>query len=111
MAPVGLELIKKRPDIFVPSEGAIVFHGEHTRVFINSQGLPTYEAKELGLNQEKFKLYHPDLSIIVTANEIKAYFEVLMEAMKLVIPDVAEKTKHVPHGMLRLPTGKMSSRT
>ncbi len=115
MAPVGIEIVKAHPDIFVPSEGAIVFKGEeyglHTRVFINSQGLPTYEAKELGLNQEKFRLYHPDLSIIVTGNEIKAYFQVLMEAMKLVIPDVAAKTRHLPHGMLRLPTGKMSSRT
>jgi arginyl-tRNA synthetase len=26
-------------------------------------------------------------------------------------PDVAEKTKHLSHGMLRLPSGKMSSRT
>ncbi|MEK7615938.1 MAG: arginine--tRNA ligase [Patescibacteria group bacterium] len=109
--PKGLALVKAHPEVFVPSEGAIVFHGEHTRVFVNSQGLPTYEAKELGLNQEKFKLYHPDLSVIVTGNEIKEYFHVLMEAMKLVMPDVAEKTRHVPHGMLRLPTGKMSSRT
>ncbi len=111
MAPIGLELIKKHPDIFVKSEGAIVFHGEHTRVFVNSQGLPTYETKELGLNQEKFTLYNPDLSIIVTGNEIKEYFRVLMEAMKLVMPEVASKTRHVPHGMLRLSTGKMSSRT
>ncbi len=109
--PKGLELVKAHPEVFVESQGAIVFHGEHTRVFVNSQGLPTYEAKELGLNQEKFRLYHPDLSIIVTGNEIKEYFQVLMEAMKLVMPDVAAKTRHVPHGMLRLPTGKMSSRT
>lgn len=109
--PKGLELVKAHPEVFVESQGAVVFHGEHTRVFVNSKGLPTYEAKELGLNQEKFKLYHPDLSIIVTGNEIKEYFQVLMEAMKLVMPDVAEKTRHVPHGMLRLSTGKMSSRT
>ncbi len=115
MAPKGLELVKAHPEIFKESEGAIVFKGEdyglHTRVFINSQGLPTYEAKELGLNQEKFKLYHPDLSIIVTANEITEYFRVLMKAMELVIPDVAAKTRHVPHGIMKLPSGKMSSRT
>ncbi|MEK7582800.1 MAG: arginine--tRNA ligase [Patescibacteria group bacterium] len=111
MAPIGLELIKQYPDIFVESQGATVFHGEHTRVFINSQGLPTYEAKELGLNKTKFETYHPDLSIIVTANEIKAYFEVLMEAMAKIMPDVAAKTRHIPHGMMKLPTGKMSSRT
>ncbi|MBT4894770.1 arginine--tRNA ligase [bacterium] len=31
--------------------------------------------------------------------------------MKQIFPELAEKTKHVPHGMLRLPSGKMSSRT
>src|SRR3989344_1244130 len=107
----GLKSVREHPEVFVKSKGAIVFHGEHTRVFINSQGLPTYEAKELGLNKKKFELYHPDLSLIVTGNEIKEYFKVLMKAMELVMPDVAAKTKHIPHGMLRLPTGKMSSRT
>ena len=53
------EFLKK--GIFEKSEGAIVFKGEkfdpklHTRVFINSQGIPTYEAKELGLNTKKWK--------------------------------------------------------
>jgi arginyl-tRNA synthetase len=32
-------------------------------------------------------------------------------AMSLVFPEFAEKTKHLSHGMLRLPEGKMSSRT
>src|SRR3989344_2641729 len=70
MGPKGLELVKAYPEVFVVGDpstssgagGPIVFHGSHTRVFINSQGLPTYEAKEIGLNQEKFKLYNPDLS-------------------------------------------------
>ncbi len=93
----------------------MIFRGEqyglHTRVFINSQGIPVYEGKELGLNRIKFDLYHPDLSIIITGNEIVDYFKVLMKAMELTIPDVAASTRHVPHGMLRLPSGKMSSRT
>jgi arginyl-tRNA synthetase len=113
--PKGLELVNANSEIFTKSNGAIVFAGEryglHTRVFVNSHGLPTYEAKELGLNQEKFKLYNPDLSLIVTGSEIIEYFKVLMKAMELTMSDVAEKTRHIPHGMLRLPTGKMSSRT
>jgi arginyl-tRNA synthetase len=111
----GLELVLSRSDVFEKSEGAVVFPGEkyglHTRVFVNSKGLPTYEAKELGLNKKKFELYPLDLSVIVTGNEIVDYFKVLLKAMELVLPDVAAKTKHVPHGMLRLPSGKMSSRT
>lgn len=114
IAPFGLEIVRAHPQIFPESQGAIIFPGEqyglHNRVFVNSQGLPTYEAKELGLNRKKFDLYHPDASFVVTANEINEYFRVVKKAMEFVMPDVAEKTTHLGHGMLRLPTGKMSSR-
>lgn len=111
----GMEIVRQRPDVFEESEGAVIFKGEkyglHTRVFINSSGLPVYESKELGLNKEKFELYNPDLSIIITGNEINEYFKVLLKVMELTMPEVAAKTRHISHGMLRLPTGKMSSRT
>ena len=81
-----------------------------SRVFVNSQGLPTYEAKELGLNKKKFELYPLDLSVIVTGNEITEYFRVLTKVMSLIVPDAGAKTRHLPHGMLRLASGKMSSR-
>ncbi|MFA6446494.1 MAG: arginine--tRNA ligase [Candidatus Paceibacterota bacterium] len=103
--------------VFEKSDGAIVFKAEqfdpklHTRVFINSEGLPTYEAKELGLAKIKYDTYQYEKSIVVTGNEINDYFKVLLKAMEFVFPDLAEKTKHISHGMLRLPTGKMSSRT
>jgi arginyl-tRNA synthetase len=111
----GLALVRAHMDVFKESDGAVVFPGEqyglHTRVFINSQGLPTYEAKELGLNQKKFERYPLDLSIIVAANEINEYFNVLLKAMELTLPKVAAKTRHAGHGMLRFASGKMSSRS
>ena len=103
--------------VFEESEGAVVFHAEkfnpklHTRVFINKDGLPTYEAKELGLAKTKFEKFPYDTSIVVTGNEVNDYFLVLLEAMRQIFPDLAAKTEHYSHGMLRLPTGKMSSRT
>ncbi|MFO0703267.1 MAG: arginine--tRNA ligase [Patescibacteria group bacterium] len=101
--------------VFEESNGAIVFPGDkhnlHTRVLINSLGLPTYEAKELGLNPKKYADWPFDKSIIVTANEIDEYFKVLLKAMSFVAPVVATKTKHISHGVVRLPEGKMSSRT
>lgn len=113
----GVPLVEKglNEGVFERSEGAIVYKGEkkglHTRVFINSQGLPTYEAKELGLNSAKFKAKPAlDLSVIVTANEQSDYFKVVLAAMEEVLPDIAKRTKHVAHGMLRFATGKMSSR-
>ncbi len=117
-AETGKEIVKENMgEIFVESDGAVVFHAEkydptlHTRVFINSEGLPTYEAKELGLAKIKFEKYPYTKSVVVTGNEIKDYFRVLLAAMKFVFPELREKTKHLPHGMLRLPSGKMSSRT
>ena len=101
--------------VFKKSDGAIIFEGEkyglHNRVFINSLGLPTYEAKELGLAPAKYKDFPYDLSIIITGNEINEYFKVLLKALSLVSPVLSSKTKHIGHGMVRLPTGKMSSRT
>ena len=111
----GLDVINQNKQIFIESEGTTIFKGEdyglHTRVFISSKGLPTYEAKELGLNKKKFELYPLDLSVVITGNEINDYFKVLLKVMSLIMPEVAEKTRHVSHGMLRLPSGKMSSRT
>ncbi len=118
VADFGKETVEKNiGEIFEKSEGAVVFKGEnhdkklHTRVFINKEGLPTYEAKELGLAKLKYDTYKYDTSIVITGNEINEYFKVLLKAMSLVFPDLAVKTKHISHGMLKLPEGKMSSRT
>ena len=115
-APLGKELVLAHPDIFIESDGARVFEGEkhglHTRVFLNSEGLPTYEAKELALAELKNKkLGGYDHSVISTSNEITEYFKVLKKAMSFVYPELAEKTEHIGHGTVRLPEGKMSSRT
>jgi arginyl-tRNA synthetase len=108
-----VEAFKER-GVFEESDGAVVFRGDqyglHTRVFLNKDGLPTYEAKELALANEKYGHYPYDLSFVVTANEINEYFKVLLKAMSLVFPDLAEKTRHIGHGMLKFATGKMSSR-
>lgn len=107
------EYTKKK--VFEISDGATVFkgekHGLHTRVFLNSLGLPTYEAKELALSKMKNDKFGYDWSVVVTGNEINAYFKVLLTVMGMIYPDLAKKTTHIGHGMLRLTTGKMSSRT
>jgi arginyl-tRNA synthetase len=114
-APRGVEIVKKHPEIFEESDGALVYKGEkvglHTRVFLTSKGLPTYEAKDLGLTQIKAETWDFDTSIIVTASEQSGYFEVVLAAMREIFPEIATKTKHVSHGMMRFAEGKMSSRT
>ena len=114
---IGLELVREHlaRGVFEESDGAVVFPGEkygfHRRVFINSEGLPTYEAKELGLAPTKYRDFRYDRSIIITGSEIIDYFRVLLAALKEINPDLAAKTVHIAHGMVRLPGGKMSSRT
>ncbi len=110
----GLAMVHSHPEVFVESEGAIVFHAEeyglHTRVFINRLGLPTYETKDLGLTELK-KEYAPfDISITTTAKEQDDYFKVVFKALELMHPDWAGQFRHVSHGMMRFASGKMSSR-
>jgi len=116
VADEGKKFVEDNLDrgVFEKSEGAIIFPGEkfglHNRVFINSMGLPTYEAKELGLAPRKYQDFKYDKSIIVTAAEIKEYFRVLLKALSIISPDLAAKTTHLTHGFVKLATGKMSSR-
>lgn len=116
-APAGLILVKEglKTGVFKESDGAVIFDGEaeglHTRVFINSQGLPTYETKDLGLMQTKKKDYSPDKSIIITGNEQKSYMKVVLAAMKKIDASIATRTQHITHGLVKLASGeKMSSR-
>ncbi len=117
VAPVGLALVEKHLDdhIFEKSEGAIVYRGEkaglHTRVFVTKDHYATYEAKDLGLAPLKYGEWPYDLSIIMTGNEQSEYFKVMLAALAQINPDLAAKTRHISFGMVRLTTGKMSSRT
>lgn len=118
MAPIGQKIVQENVGpVFEESDGAIVFKADkydpklHTRVFINSQGLPTYETKEIGLTMTKFaKEQNLDLSIVDTAVEQAEYMKVVEKAMSLLKPEYAEKMKHITHGMMRFAEGKMSSR-
>src|SRR3989344_5592710 len=71
--PKGIDLVRKHPEVFPESQSAIIFpgegHGLHTRVFLNKQGLPTYEAKELGLARLKEDTCAFDLTMTITGNE------------------------------------------
>ena len=113
--PASLDAKHLRAGVFEKSQGAVIFPGKkfglHDRVFINSLGLPTYEAKDLGLAFKKYNDFKFDQSISVTGNEIIEYFKVILAALKQIDPELAAKIKHLPHGMVRIPTGKMSSRS
>ncbi len=111
----GKEIVEKHVgDIFAKSDEAIIFKGEqyglHTRVFITKFGMPTYEAKDIGLNELKSRLDF-DLSIVTTANEQNEYYKVVTKVSELIFPKLKGKLKHLGFGLIQLKTGKMSSRT
>jgi arginyl-tRNA synthetase len=115
-AELGLQTVKENiPKVFQESDGAIIFkgddHGLHTRVFINSEGLPTYEAKDVGLIMKKWEDYHFDRSIVITGNEQLQYMTVVLKAIEQFAPELAQKSTHLTHGIVKLSGGvKMSSR-
>lgn len=114
--PRGLELVLKHVDdgVFEKSDGAIIFRGEpyglHTEVFVNSQGLPTYGGKDMGVIDYKREVFPFDLSIIETGAEQQQYFKVVFKAAEKLYPELVGRQIHIGHGFLTLTTGKMSSR-
>jgi arginyl-tRNA synthetase len=116
-ASIGLSTVQEeyKKGVYEKSDGAIVFKGEpyglHTRVFINSNGLPTYEAKDVGLIMAKWRDYHFDQSIVITANDIVEYMKVVLKSIEQFAPELALATTHLTHGVVKLAGGvKMSSR-
>ncbi|MFO0920627.1 MAG: arginine--tRNA ligase [Candidatus Saccharimonadales bacterium] len=113
----GIETVRlhKEKGIYEDSDGAVIFNGEkfglHNRVFINSEGLPTYEAKEVGLVQTKWDDYKFDNSIVITANEQEQYMKVVLKSIEQFNLQPAQRTIHITHGVVKLAGGvKMSSR-
>jgi arginyl-tRNA synthetase len=114
------------PAVFTESEGAIVYipaedrKDINTAVFINSQGNPTYEAKDVGLIDLKFERYHPDISLFVTDTEQIPHFRVVLAAYADIeatraqrgeaIANAIEKSQHIAHGRMSFKGQKMSSR-
>ena len=114
----GAEIVKEHTgSVYEKSDGAVVYKGEqdglHTRVFLNSNNLPTYEAKEVGLFTYKYDAY-PDFtkSITVTGAEQRDFFSVVFASLKKAFPKETEGKEfiHLANGFLTLTTGKMSSR-
>ncbi len=109
-------VLENTPKVFTESEGAIVYIPDessklHTSVFINSQGNPTYEAKDIGLLSLKFEKY-TDLyqSIFITDAQQVSHFNVVLDAAAHINPLWKEKSLHRYHGRMSFKGQKMSSR-
>lgn len=114
----GLKLAKQalKKGILESSDGAVIFNGEKhgldKRVFISNKGLPTYEAKELGLAELEFSEFGKiDKCIHVVGPEQASFFKVTFKVEELLNPKkFKDKQFHLAYGWVRLREGKMSSR-
>jgi arginyl-tRNA synthetase len=102
---------------FFKSEGAILFpgsqYGLHDRVYINSHGIPTYDAKDLALSELRFDEYAAlDEVVHVVGKEQTEHFKVVFAAYEALGMSGAGKESHLIGGFLQLKGDqKMSSRT
>jgi arginyl-tRNA synthetase len=112
----GVKIVKDNvPGVFQESDGALVFegskHGAFDNVFVSARGTGLYASRDLGLMQLKNEQYHPDKSYIVTADEQRDYFKGVIAAAELCMPELRDVTVNISTGMVKLASGKMSSRT
>lgn len=117
VANLGLQKVQEQLEkgVYERSNGAVIFDGDkfglHTRVFINQEGVPTYEAKDVGLIFTKWDDYHFDKSVVITGSEQLEYMKVVLKSVEQYAPELVEKTNHLTHGLVKLPGNvKMSSR-
>ncbi len=116
VADKGVEEVRAHVGkVYEESDGAIVYKGEkkglHTRVFINREGVPTYETKDVGLIFTKWVDWQFDESVVITGNEQTDYMKVVLASVEEYAPELVERTRHLTHGLVKLKGGvKMSSR-
>lgn len=114
----GLEVVKNQLEAgnLTQSEGAVVYQGDeskhlHTRVFVTSAGLPTYETKDIGviwLERQDYDFQH---RVLVTGNDQKEYMRVVFDAAETFDPELQGRMTHLTNGTVRFADGsKMSSR-
>ncbi len=117
-APVGLDVVKDQlaAGKLKESDGAVVFEGDeskhlHTRVFITSKGLPTYETKDIGVIWMEKDEYNFDHRYLLTGNDQREYMRVVFAAAEEFRPELAGTMTHLTNGTVRFGDGKkMSSR-
>jgi arginyl-tRNA synthetase len=113
-----LKYIQRSKDkkILIDSQGAVIFSGEkyglETRVFLNSDGLPTYDGKELGLAYKEFSDFGKlDLCLHNVAVEQISFFQVNFKVQELLDEKRFKgKQYHNAYEFVGLKSGKMSSR-
>ncbi len=117
-AEIGMSVVNEQlaKGVLKKSDGAIVFEGDeskhlHTRVFVTSKGLPTYETKDIGVIWMEKQDYDFDHRYLLTGNDQKEYMRVVFAAAEAFRPEMIGTMTHMTNGTVKFADGKkMSSR-
>ena len=105
------KLLKKK--IAKSSDGAVIMDLRKYKlgvwVLLRKDKTILYSGKDLALAEEKFGKFKLDESLYVVCSEQKLHFEQLFKTLELM--GFSHESKMVHYGEVRLPSGKMSSRT
>ena len=110
---IAQELVRKKI-AEISDEATIVDlkkYGLEVWVLLRKDGTVLYSAKDLALAEKKFKEFKINRSIYVVGSEQKLHFYQLFKTLELMKFKQAKKCKYIPVSLIRLPWGKMSSRT
>ena len=107
------ELLAKK--IAELSEGAVIINlnkcGLGVWVLLRKDKTVLYSTKDIALARKKFEEFKIDKNIYVVGAEQSLHMRQLFKTLEIMGIKEADKCKHVPFSEVRLPTGKMSSRT
>ena len=110
---ISHELREKK--IAVKSDDAIIMNLKKFNlgvwILLRKDGTPLYSAKDLALAELKMKKYKSDKYLVLVADEQRLHFEQLVKTLELMKLAKRETYDFLTFGLVRLPTGKMSSRT
>ncbi len=106
VAELGLQIVKDNLGrVFMKSDQAIIFEGSkdgvNTYVFVNSKGVPTYSAKDVGLIFQKKKDFNFDYSVVITGNEQSDYMRTVLTSVSKIDSGLSEHTIHLTHGLVK----------
>ncbi|MBI5347149.1 MAG: arginine--tRNA ligase, partial [Candidatus Aenigmarchaeota archaeon] len=111
---IALGLVKT--GVAEKSEGAIIINLENyglgVWVLLRKDGTVLYSAKDIALAQKKFKDCPTlDKSLYIVANEQDLHLKQLIKTLELMKSPYTAKLEHISYGLVKLPHGKISSRT
>ncbi|MEK6897742.1 MAG: arginine--tRNA ligase [Nanoarchaeota archaeon] len=110
---ISLELLKR--GIAEKSDGAVIMnleeYGLGIWVLLRSDGTVLYSAKDIALAKLKTSKYKADKYLVAVADEQKLHFQQLLKTLELANITKKNNYRFITFGLVRLPEGKMSSRT